>query len=202
SHRSRAHDRACRRARPVSPARVTVRRCTPRGRAPDSADAGTRGGAGRRCAASHSGLDPAQRDPAGAPSSRAQRPERARSSTAQRGGRDERGARAHRTTRAGSGVRRVSRARGERRLAWPLLLPMLSVLVLMALGPLAWTAWESLHLHDLRMPWRGTPFVGLANYGELVGSGRFRGALGHTLFFTVVSVALEVVLGLALALGL
>lgn len=94
------------------------------------------------------------------------------------------------------------RRTGDRRLAWLLLLPMLCVLALMALGPLLWTAWESMHLHDLRMPWLGTPFVGLSNYEELLASERFRDALGHTLFFAVVTVALEVVLGLALALGL
>ena len=96
----------------------------------------------------------------------------------------------------------MSRRRDDRRLARLLILPMLSIVAVMALGPLVWTVWESLHLHDLRMPWRGRPFVGPANYIELFGAERFREALGHTLFFTVVSVALELVLGLALALGL
>jgi ABC-type sugar transport system permease subunit len=71
-----------------------------------------------------------------------------------------------------------------------------------ALFPLIWTAWESLHLHDLRMPWRGRPWVGLDNYLEALADARFLGALAHTGFFVVVSVALELVLGLALALAL
>jgi ABC-type sugar transport system permease subunit len=96
----------------------------------------------------------------------------------------------------------VSSRSADRRLAWVLLVPMLTVLALMALGPLAWTAWESLHLHDLRMPWRGRPFIGLDNYIELLSTERFRDALGHTVFFTIVSVTLELGLGLALALGL
>jgi ABC-type sugar transport system permease subunit len=52
------------------------------------------------------------------------------------------------------------------------------------------------------MPWRGRPFVGLSNFAQLLGSARFREALAHTLFFTVVSVALEMALGLGLALAL
>jgi ABC-type sugar transport system permease subunit len=63
-----------------------------------------------------------------------------------------------------------------------------------------WTAWESLHRDDLRMPWLGRPFVGLDNYRELAGDGRFWSALGHTLFFTLSTVTVEVLVGLALAL--
>lgn len=93
-------------------------------------------------------------------------------------------------------------ARREFRLAVKLLAPALVVIGLVGVLPLLWTAWESLHLHDLRMPWLGTPFVGLDNYAEAAGAPRFREALGHTVFFTGVSVALELVLGTLLALGL
>ena len=88
------------------------------------------------------------------------------------------------------------------RLAWMLVTPALAVTAAVALFPLGWTVWESLHLHDLRMPWLGRPFVGLANYAEILGDGRFRGAMLHTAFFTAVSVALELGLGLFLALAL
>ena len=90
----------------------------------------------------------------------------------------------------------------EARLAWAFVLPALATILLIALFPLAWTAWESLHLHDLRMPWRGRPFVGLGNYVEAAGDPRFWGAMAHTALFTVVSVAMEVGLGLILALAL
>ncbi len=90
----------------------------------------------------------------------------------------------------------------EARLAWWFVLPALGTIVLIAVFPLARTVWESLHVHDLRMPWRGTPFVGLANYVELAGDGRFWGALFHTGLFTAVSVAMELGLGLVLALAL
>jgi ABC-type sugar transport system permease subunit len=90
----------------------------------------------------------------------------------------------------------------DRRLAWLFVLPAVGLVTLVAIFPLGWTLWESLHLHDLRMPWRGRPFIGLANYVELLGDPRFREAMLHTLLFAVVSVALELVLGLAVALGL
>jgi ABC-type sugar transport system permease subunit len=92
--------------------------------------------------------------------------------------------------------------RGERRLALTLLLPALGTTVLVAAFPLLFTAWESLHRHDLRMPWLGRPLVGLANYRELIGDPRFGEALAHSAFFTSVTVTLEVILGLGLALAL
>ncbi|MFQ5747579.1 MAG: carbohydrate ABC transporter permease [Gemmatimonadota bacterium] len=92
--------------------------------------------------------------------------------------------------------------RAETRLAWGFVLPALVTILLIALFPLLWTFWESFHVHDLRMPWRGRPFVGLANYAEAVGDARFWAAMGHTLWFTAASVGLEIVLGLALALAL
>lgn len=90
----------------------------------------------------------------------------------------------------------------DARLAWWFVLPALGTILLVALFPLGWTLWESLHIHDLRMPWRGRPFVGLGNYGEVLADGRFWSALGHTLAFTVASVGLELGLGLILALAL
>ncbi len=91
---------------------------------------------------------------------------------------------------------------GERRLAWTLVSPALGVVALIAIFPLGWTVWESLHRHDLRMPWLGRPFVGAANYIAIAHDARFWGALAHTVFFAVVSIALELVLGLVLALAM
>jgi ABC-type sugar transport system permease subunit len=92
--------------------------------------------------------------------------------------------------------------RQEARIAWTLVLPALLTILLVALFPLVWTFWESIHLHDLRMPWLGRPFVGVDNYLEAFGDRRFREALGHTAFFAVTSVALELLIGLWLALAL
>lgn len=88
----------------------------------------------------------------------------------------------------------------DRRLAWLFVAPALAAIAGIAIFPLGWTFWESLHLHDLRMPWLGQPFVGLANYARLAHDPRFWAALGHTAFFTVTSITLELLLGLFLAL--
>lgn len=90
----------------------------------------------------------------------------------------------------------------EARLAWGLVLPAVGTILLVALFPLIWTAWESVHLHNLQMPWLGRPFIGLANYIEALRDPRFWGSLGHTAFFAVTSVGLELVLGLWLALAM
>jgi ABC-type sugar transport system permease subunit len=91
---------------------------------------------------------------------------------------------------------------GEERFAWLCVAPAALLIASIALFPLVFTAWESLFSHDLRMPWRGRPFVGVGNYAELAGSARFWAALAHTGLFTVISVTVELVLGLALALVL
>jgi ABC-type sugar transport system permease subunit len=92
--------------------------------------------------------------------------------------------------------------RQEARAAWALVLPAVLTILLVALFPLAWTVWESLHQHDLRMPWLGKPFVGIDNYAEALGDPRFWSALGHTAFFAAASVGLELIIGLWLALAL
>jgi ABC-type sugar transport system permease subunit/ABC-type glycerol-3-phosphate transport system substrate-binding protein len=90
----------------------------------------------------------------------------------------------------------------EERLGWTFVAPALGVILLIALFPLGWTFWESLHAHDLRMPWQGRPFVGLAQYVSIGESGRFWAALAHTALFAIVTVSLELVLGTALALAI
>jgi ABC-type sugar transport system permease subunit len=109
---------------------------------------------------------------------------------------------AHTRTAAGESDAGLTVERAEERLAWGLMSPALAVIALVSLAPLVWTAWESLHLHDLRMPWLGRPFIGVANYVEVFGDTRFWRAVAHTASFTVVSVSIEVALGLILALGM
>jgi ABC-type sugar transport system permease subunit len=86
--------------------------------------------------------------------------------------------------------------------AWTLLLPALVLLAGIAVGPLFATIWESLHHHDLRMPWLGRPFIGLDNYQAALTDQRLREAVVHTVLFAAASVSLEIVLGMALALAL
>jgi ABC-type sugar transport system permease subunit len=91
--------------------------------------------------------------------------------------------------------------RNEARLGWALALPALSVIALVAIGPILWAIWESLHLHDLRMPWLGRRFIGAQNYIDAFSDSRFWDAIGHTLIFAVASVTIELVVGLALAIA-
>ncbi len=102
--------------------------------------------------------------------------------------------------RAAEGRRGLERR--EAQLAWWLVSPAVATILLVALFPLAWTLWESVHLHDLRMPWLGRPFVGVGNYVEAFEDPRFWAALAHTGLFTGISVALELGLGLILALAM
>lgn len=92
--------------------------------------------------------------------------------------------------------------RAEARAAWGFMAPALGAMALVAAGPIAWTAWESVHLHDLRMPWLDRPFVGLDNYREALATPRLIAAAGHTAVFAILTVTLEVVAGLGLALVL
>jgi ABC-type sugar transport system permease subunit len=95
--------------------------------------------------------------------------------------------------------RRADAAHRDFRLALALVAPAMSLIVLVALVPIAATGWEALHAHDLRLPWLGRPFVGVSNFAEAARDPRFTDALSHTVLFALVSVPLELALGLALA---
>jgi ABC-type sugar transport system permease subunit len=90
----------------------------------------------------------------------------------------------------------------ERRLAWTFTAPALGIILLVALFPLGWTVWESLHQNDLRMPWLGHPFVGVSNYVTIAQDSRFWLSLAHTTFFAVATILLELTFGLVLALAM
>ena len=92
-------------------------------------------------------------------------------------------------------------ARRRARLAWLLILPLLCLLAIVTLWPLARTVWFSLTdatLFDLG----AAAYVGLANYGALLADPGWWRSVWNTLFFTAVSVTLEVCLGFAIALTL
>jgi ABC-type sugar transport system permease subunit len=85
--------------------------------------------------------------------------------------------------------------------AW-LVAPALTAIAMVAIAPMVWTIWESLHLHDLRMPWLGRPFVGLRNYAEALADQRLLESVLHTAAFVVLSVTLELALGLCFAIAM
>lgn len=84
---------------------------------------------------------------------------------------------------------------------WLLVLPAVAILGLVFVYPIGRAAWLSFFAQNL-----GTglqpEFVGLGNYERLLSDGRFWASVGHTLFFTGVSVTIELTLGLAIALVL
>ncbi|HZE22011.1 MAG TPA: hypothetical protein VE082_08160, partial [Desulfobaccales bacterium] len=87
----------------------------------------------------------------------------------------------------------------EARWGYLLLAPALLVIALVALYPLGYTLWLSFQEKVIKLPWVRQGWVGLANYRELLSAARFWLALVHTVWFTVISVALELVLGLLVA---
>lgn len=86
--------------------------------------------------------------------------------------------------------------------AWAFVAPAFTIIALVAIAPMLWTVWESVHLHDLRLPWLGRPFVGAANYVEALGDRRFTGAAIRTSIFVAGSVAIEITLGLIFAVAM
>lgn len=71
---------------------------------------------------------------------------------------------------------------------------------MLAFYPILNTFWLSLHRILLQMPFLGRPFVGLDNYIAIFQEIRFWRALRNTAYFTGVSEAIELVLGLGMAM--
>ena len=92
-----------------------------------------------------------------------------------------------------------ARARAERRLAWWLCAPAVAAMLAVTAFPILYAFWLSLFRYDLRFPGERR-FVGLSNYASVLGSEVWWQALANTLIITVGSVAMELVLGFALAL--
>jgi multiple sugar transport system permease protein len=87
----------------------------------------------------------------------------------------------------------------ERALGIAMLAPMLLVLVLVIGYPLLDSFWLSLHRANLATPEQGQPFVGLSNYLYAFNQPDFWYSIQRTLYFTVLSVALELALGIVFA---
>ncbi|EWM13924.1 carbohydrate ABC transporter permease [Kutzneria sp. 744] len=89
--------------------------------------------------------------------------------------------------------------RAERRLGLLLCAPAAIVMLAVTGWPIIYSVWLSLQRYDLRFPGK-QEFVGLANYGTVLSNGYWWTAFGTTALITVVSVVIELVLGMALAL--
>jgi multiple sugar transport system permease protein len=88
----------------------------------------------------------------------------------------------------------------DRALKWIFLLPSVAILAFLALYPFFMGIWMSLHEWPLAAD--ANPWVGLGNYATLLNEGRFQNSLEKTVIFTGVSVTIELVLGVGLALYL
>jgi multiple sugar transport system permease protein len=91
------------------------------------------------------------------------------------------------------------KTRAERRLALMLCAPAVVVMLLVTVYPIAYAIVLSVQKIDLRFP-NESGFVGLDNYAAVLKSDLWWQDLFNTGFITVVSVAIELVLGMALAL--
>jgi multiple sugar transport system permease protein len=91
------------------------------------------------------------------------------------------------------------RARAERRLAYLLCAPAVITMLLVTGYPIAYAIFLSLQRYDLRFP-DDREFVGLSNYGDVLTSTTWWSDIWNTTIIMVGSVALELVLGMAIAL--
>jgi multiple sugar transport system permease protein len=89
--------------------------------------------------------------------------------------------------------------KGERRFALALFLPAFLVLVATTTFPLVYLLWTSVHKVELAMPWL-SGFAGADNYARMGADPRFWNSLELTLIYTGATVALQVMVGLGLAL--
>jgi multiple sugar transport system permease protein len=91
------------------------------------------------------------------------------------------------------------RARAERRLGWLLCAPAVIVMLLVTAYPIVNAFVLSLQRADLRFP-DANKFIGFDNYGTVLSSSLWWDDVFHTVLITAVSVAIELVLGMLLAL--
>ncbi len=87
----------------------------------------------------------------------------------------------------------------ERRLGWLLCAPAAFVMVAVTAYPILYSVWLSLQRFDLKFP-DEREFVGLDNYVTVLTNEYWWNAFGVTMLITVVTVAVELVLGMGLAL--
>lgn len=96
-------------------------------------------------------------------------------------------------------AKRSDGKQAERKLGLLLCAPAALIIVLVTAYPIGYAIWLSLQRYDLRFP-DESGFVGLSNYVTVLSSTYWWQAFGVTMLITVISVAIEFVLGLALAL--
>jgi multiple sugar transport system permease protein len=92
-----------------------------------------------------------------------------------------------------------SRTRSERKLAWLLCAPAVIAMLAVTAYPIGYAFVLSLQKLDLRFP-EQTEFVGLSNYGTVLSSELWWMDVFNTVLIMVVSVTIELILGMLIAL--
>jgi multiple sugar transport system permease protein len=92
-----------------------------------------------------------------------------------------------------------SRTRSERKLGWMLCAPAVVAMLLVTAYPIVYALVLSVQNLDLRFPNEGG-FVGLDNYKTVLTSSLWWTDLFNTAFITVITVTIELILGMAIAL--
>ena len=93
----------------------------------------------------------------------------------------------------------TDRTKAERKLGWMLCAPAVIVMLAVTAYPVLYAVYLSLLRADLRFPHDNT-WVGLDNYGRVLGSSLWWSDVWHTLLIAVCSVIIELILGMALAI--
>jgi multiple sugar transport system permease protein len=100
--------------------------------------------------------------------------------------------------------RSASADKSERQLARRMVAPSMILIAVVAVYPIGYAIWLSLHEYSVRVPglsrWAGS--LGLRNYQTALQSSDFWDAFKTTFIFTAASVFLELVLGLAMAIAM
>jgi multiple sugar transport system permease protein len=107
-------------------------------------------------------------------------------------------------TRPGRKRRAMTADKAERRLATRMVAPSIIVIAIVAIYPIGYAVWLSLHEYSVRVPglsrWAGS--LGLRNYTTTLKDSVFWDAFKTTFIFTGASVTLELILGLAMAIAM
>jgi trehalose/maltose transport system permease protein len=98
---------------------------------------------------------------------------------------------------------RLKRSKGlqEKQLARLMVAPSMILIAVVAAWPVIYAIWLSLHEYSVRVAGLSR-WAGFGNYSSALSNSDWWAALGHTLIFTVASVALETLIGLAMALAM
>src|SRR5215213_3610065 len=108
------------------------------------------------------------------------------------------------TVQSGASHKRRSRGLSEKGLAFWMVSPSMALIALVAAYPIIYAIWLSLHEYSVRVAglsrWAGP--IGLRNYTTALQNSDFWTAMVTTLIFTVSSVILELLIGLAMAMAM